>query len=133
MSTNMKKNMEEQMKFQKELILKQRQMQMATQIAMGRERFWYFQWFYYIAAAGLLMGAVIQKQPKIAAPLVPLSFAYAFQYDMCYGTMMERAMETADMLIVEHPLKFSLPPHSGIVDTEEYLRIMNIKDGKKVI
>lgn len=36
MSNNMKKNMEEQMKFQKELILKQRQLQMATQIAMMR-------------------------------------------------------------------------------------------------
>lgn len=85
---NMKKNMEEQMNFQKELILKQRQMQMATQIAMGRERLWYYQWFYFLAATGLLIGAVVQKQPKIAAPLVPLSFVYAFQYDMCYGTMM---------------------------------------------
>lgn len=34
--------MEAQMQFQKELILKQRQLQMATQIALGRERFWYF-------------------------------------------------------------------------------------------
>jgi hypothetical protein len=33
---NMKKNMENQMQFQKELILKQRQLQMATQIALGR-------------------------------------------------------------------------------------------------
>jgi hypothetical protein len=36
MGKNMKANMQEQQKFQKELILKQRQMQMATQIAMGR-------------------------------------------------------------------------------------------------
>lgn len=114
---NMKKNMQEQMQFQKELILKQRQMQMATQIAMARERFWYFQWFYYVAAIGLLVGSLAQKKPKILAPLVPLSFAYAFQYDMCYGRMMERAMETADTLIVEHPLKFALPVHSGIVDS----------------
>ncbi len=33
---NMKKNMESQMNAQKELILKQRQAQIATQIAMGR-------------------------------------------------------------------------------------------------
>jgi hypothetical protein len=32
----MKKNMEAQMNFQKELILKQRQAQLATQIALGR-------------------------------------------------------------------------------------------------
>ncbi len=36
MNTNMKANMQTQMHFQKELILKQRQTQMATQIAMGR-------------------------------------------------------------------------------------------------
>jgi len=36
MRSGMKKNMEEQMAFQKELILKQRQLQMATQVAMGR-------------------------------------------------------------------------------------------------
>jgi hypothetical protein len=32
---------------------------------------------------------------------------------------------------MENPLKFSIPPHSGIVSTEEYNKIMNIKDGKK--
>ena len=36
MKENMKENMDNQMKFQKELILKQRQLQMATQVAMGR-------------------------------------------------------------------------------------------------
>lgn len=36
MSENMKKNMEAQMAFQKDLIVKQRQTQMAMQIAMGR-------------------------------------------------------------------------------------------------
>ena len=36
MADGMKKNMGVQMAFQKELILKQRQMMMATQVAMGR-------------------------------------------------------------------------------------------------
>jgi uncharacterized membrane protein len=76
------------MKFQKELILKQRQLQLATQIAMTRERFWYFSNFAYVAAVGLTLGAIIRKDPRIAAPLVPIGFAYAFQYDMCYGNMM---------------------------------------------
>ncbi len=51
-------------------------------------------------------------------PLVPFSFAYAFQYDMLYGNMMERAMSEADTLLIEKPLKFVLPAHSGIVTTE---------------
>ena len=36
MSKNMKQNMEEQQNFQKGMILKQRQLQLAAQIAMGR-------------------------------------------------------------------------------------------------
>jgi hypothetical protein len=29
-------------------------------------------------------------------------------------------------------MKFVLPAHSGIVSTEEYYRIIGIKDGKKI-
>lgn len=32
-------------------------------------------------------------------PLVPFGFAYAFQYDMFYGNMMERAQAEAEILI----------------------------------
>ena len=133
MNKNMKANMDQQMNFQKELILKQRQMQMATQVAMGRERFWYYEKFVYTLSFFLVLGAIKNKNPQLLIPLIPLSFAYAFQYDMCYGTMMERAINTADTLVVDQPMKFVLPEHSGIVDRDEYFRIMNIKDGKKVI
>jgi hypothetical protein len=64
--------------------------------------------------------------------LVPFSLAYAFQYDMLYGNMMERAQLEADKLIIENPLKFALPAHSGIVSVEDYNKIMNIKDGKRI-
>ena len=76
------------MAFQKELMLKQRQVQLATQIALGRERFWYFQNFYYVAGTLFIIGAIATKNPKLAFPLVPLSFMYAFQYDMLYGNML---------------------------------------------
>jgi len=39
----------------------------------------------------LIIGAVVKKNPQLAIPLVPLSFVYAFQYDMLYGNMFERA------------------------------------------
>lgn len=100
---------------------------------MTRERFWYFSNFAYLAAIGLTLGAIAKKDPRIAFPLLPISFAYAFQYDMCYGNMMERVMSEADTLLVEKPLKFVLPAHSDIVSHEEYLRIMKIKDGKKEV
>lgn len=65
-------------------------------------------------------------------PLVPIGFTYAFQYDMFYGNMLERAQQETDQLLIEHPMKFVLPAHSGIVSTEEYYRIIGIKDGKKI-
>lgn len=51
----------------------------------------------------------------------------AFQYDMCYGTMLERARDEADRLIQVEPYKFYLPAHSGIVTTEEYEKIIGVK------
>lgn len=131
MSDNMKKNMEMQMAFQKELILKQRQMQMATQIAMARERFRYYSYFYWIGLPLALIGAIKKKNPQLLAPFLPITFIYAFQYDMCYGNLMERVLADVDDLITEHPTKFNIPANSGIVSMEEYNSILGIKDGKR--
>lgn len=118
MNANMKKNMEAQMQFQKELILKQRQLQMATQIALGRERLWYYQSFVIVAAFGLTALAIKKKDPRVMFPLVPFGFAYAFQYDLFYGDMMERAQKEAGKLLIDNPMKLVLPEHSGIVSME---------------
>lgn len=117
MDKNMKKNMEAQMQFQKELILKQRQMQLATTVAMGRERFWYYEKFVQLSSVCLIIGAFVRKDPRMAFPLVPFGFAYAFQYDLLYGNMLERAQIETDKLLVESPMKFMLPAHSGIAST----------------
>jgi hypothetical protein len=85
-----------------------------------------------LASIGLTGLAIKKKDIRAVFPLLPLGFAYAFQYDLFYGTMMERAQQEADKLIVENPLKFAIPAHSGIVSIEEYNKILNIKDGKKV-
>lgn len=55
---------------------------------------------------------------------------FAFQYDMCYGNMMERAREEADKLITEIPSKFFLPSHSGIVSQQEYETIIGLANKK---
>ena len=108
-------------------------MQLASQIAMGRERFWYYQVFYFTALFGLTIGAIRNKNPMTIGPLVPLTCAYFYQRDMLYGDMMERVQKEVDVLVVEEPMKFVLPRHSGIVEREEYLRIMGIEGGKKKI
>jgi hypothetical protein len=105
----MKKNMESQMAFQKELILKQRQAQLATQVAMARERFRYYSVFYWSVLPLAILGAIKQKNPALIVPLIPISCVYAFQYDMCYGDLMERVQAGADNLIVTNPRKFYLP------------------------
>ncbi len=47
--------------------------------------------FYFTLAPLLLIGAIVKKNPKLFVPIIPLSFAYAFQYDMFYKDMFERA------------------------------------------
>jgi hypothetical protein len=68
-----------------------------------------------LAGVGLTVIAILKKDPRPMIPLVPIGFAYAFQYDMFYGDMLERAQKEADKLLVEYPMKFVLPAHSGIV------------------
>lgn len=94
---------------------------------MGRQTFKYYSGFYYTVAFLCTVGAIKTKNPKLIIPLIPLSFVYAFQYDMCYGDMMERAIKEADALIVDNPYKFYLPDHSGIVSIPEYERILGLK------
>lgn len=66
---------------------------MAVQISIGRERFKYYSGFYFTTMFICTAGFIKTKKPQILAPLVPLSFAWAFQYDLYYGDMMERAMK----------------------------------------
>lgn len=75
----------------------------------------------------MIMAALKKKNPALIGPLVPLSFVLLFQYDMCYGNMMERIRRAADELITTNPYKFYLPEHSGIVTVEEYERIIGVK------
>jgi hypothetical protein len=97
--SGMKKNMENQMQFQKELILKQRQMQMANHIAMGRLRFEYFQYFYFTMIPIMLLGFYKKRNPSLMIPIIPMSFAYAYQYDLLHGSMFLRSRIIADQLI----------------------------------
>ena len=115
------------------MILKQRQTQMAFQIAMGRERFKYYQMFYFTLTPLMLIGAIVKKNPQFLAPIIPLSYAFAYQYDMLYKDMFERARIQADKLILEYPKMFYLPEHSGIVSLQDYEKILGLKNGKKVL
>ena len=70
---------------QKEMMLRQRQAHLAAQFAMGKERFLWYEVFYFTVAPLLIIGAVKNKNPQAVAPLFPLSFAYGYQYHMFRG------------------------------------------------
>ncbi|NXT22692.1 PLRKT protein, partial [Syrrhaptes paradoxus] len=67
-----------------------RERQTAMQIAWTREFLKYFGTFFGLAAIGLTAGAIKKKNLGVILPLVPLSFILAYQYDMGYGTLLQR-------------------------------------------
>ncbi|KFP25459.1 Plasminogen receptor (KT), partial [Colius striatus] len=67
-----------------------RERQTAMQIAWTREFLKYFGTFFGLAVAGLTAGAMKKKNPGVLVPIVPLSFIFAYQYDMGYGTLLQR-------------------------------------------
>uniref|UniRef100_A0A8C8BJ39 Plasminogen receptor with a C-terminal lysine n=1 Tax=Otus sunia TaxID=257818 RepID=A0A8C8BJ39_9STRI len=67
-----------------------RERQTAMQIAWTREFLKYFGTFFGLAAVGLTAGAIKKKNPGVLLPIVPLSFIFAYQYDMGYGTLLQR-------------------------------------------
>ena len=90
MAEGMAKNAVSMMNTQKKMSMQQRQLMMATQIAMGRERFRYMCYLYGLAYAGLPLIALKTKNPKMMFPLVPMGIFMAYNYDMLYGNMQIR-------------------------------------------
>ena len=98
---------------------------------MGKERFLWYEVFYFTAAPLLIIGALKGKNPQAVAPLFPLSFAYGYQYHMFRGDKQAWIRREAERLIREEPERFYLPEGNLLASREEYEEIMQIKrDGK---
>ncbi|NXK94903.1 PLRKT protein, partial [Formicarius rufipectus] len=67
-----------------------RERQAAMQIAWTREFLKYFGTFFGLSVVVLTTGAIKRKKPAILMPIFPLSFVFAYQYDMGYGTLLQR-------------------------------------------
>ncbi|XP_054842748.1 plasminogen receptor (KT) [Eublepharis macularius] len=76
-----------------------RERQMAMQIAWAREFLKYFGTFFGLAAVGLTAGAIKKKKPGLFLPMVPLSFILAYQYDMGYGSLLQRMKGEAENIL----------------------------------
>ncbi|XP_008046445.2 plasminogen receptor (KT) isoform X1 [Carlito syrichta] len=118
------KSMNENMKHQQEFMLmnaqlqlerqltmqnEMRERQMAMQIAWSREFLKYFGTFFGITAISLTAGAIKRKKPALLLPIVPLSFIFTYQYDLGYGTLLERMKGEAEEILEAEKNMLQLP------------------------
>ncbi|XP_074138954.1 plasminogen receptor (KT) [Sminthopsis crassicaudata] len=118
MLMNAQLQMERQLTIQNEM----RERQMAMQIAWTREFLKYFGTFFGLAVFGLTVGAIKKKQPVFFFPVVPLSFVFAYQYDMGYGTLLQRMKGEAEHILDIENSKLQLPKGMITFETIEKAR-----------
>jgi hypothetical protein len=124
MKTNMAENQKSMIQAQRELMLKQRQLQLAVEFSRGKERFYWYSVFY----AGVLIGTVaglLHGNKKLLLPCYPISFMWAYQYDLYYGNKQERIRKMAEEMIASEPERFWLPVNNLLISQEEYNAIFN--------
>jgi hypothetical protein len=86
-----------------------REKMLAQQLAMARERLYWWGSFYALASLGLIRGTMVRRQPWILGPLVPLTFVVAYQADLAYGNKMERVIAEADSMLEKERKMLALP------------------------
>ncbi|XP_078224650.1 plasminogen receptor (KT) isoform X1 [Callithrix jacchus] len=104
-SLHLQSQLERQLIMQSEM----RERQMAMQIAWSREFLKYFGTFFGLAAISLTAGAIKKKKPAFLVPIVPLSFILTYQYDLGYGTLLERMKGEAEDILETEKSKLQLP------------------------
>jgi hypothetical protein len=116
----MQRNTEVMMKKQSELMMKQRQLMIVHQFAMGKDRFMFYKYFFYTACFGITGNALKMRNPHLLAPLVPLGFVFAYQWDFYHGNKLNRVRHDAEQLLEIHPELFYPAMNSGILSETEY-------------
>ncbi|KAB1280039.1 Plasminogen receptor [Camelus dromedarius] len=101
----LEKTLERQLMMQNEM----RERQMAMQIAWSREFLKYFGTFFGIAAISLTAGAIKRKKPAFIVPIVPLGFVLIYQFDLGYGTLLQRMKGEAENILETEKSKLQLP------------------------
>ncbi|XP_040844818.1 plasminogen receptor (KT) [Ochotona curzoniae] len=105
MLMNSRLQLERQLMLQNEM----RERQMAMQIAWSREFLKYFGTFSGLATISLTAGAIKRKKPALLIPIVPLSFIFAYQCDLGYGTLLQRMKGEAEDILETDKSKLQLP------------------------
>ncbi|KAK2152073.1 hypothetical protein LSH36_340g02028 [Paralvinella palmiformis] len=113
---NMKKQQQFMLQNQRDAIERQIQMQnymreqaTAMQLATARERFNWWASFYTLALIASVTGYRLTKRPMPLVPMLPLTFVFGYQADLCYGNKMERIKKDALRILEEDPDLITLP------------------------
>ncbi len=110
--------------------------QAAVMLAARRDMFHFFGAFYAIAAP-LMIHKARSGSPAAAAPLLPLTFMFAYQFDAAYGGKVERIVDSAEKIMDEEPHLIRLPhgfPTVELIDSkiaQAALAAMQSRDLKK--
>ncbi|XP_059214692.1 plasminogen receptor (KT) [Centropristis striata] len=115
---NSRLQMERQILMQNQM----RERQMAMQIAWSREFLNYFGAFFALTTVGLTAGAIKRKRPFLLAPIVPLSFIFAYQMDSAYGTLIYRMRGEAETIMTSEHERLDLPHGTPTFDSIEKAR-----------
>uniref|UniRef100_A0A3Q4HUJ6 Plasminogen receptor, C-terminal lysine transmembrane protein n=1 Tax=Neolamprologus brichardi TaxID=32507 RepID=A0A3Q4HUJ6_NEOBR len=118
MLMNARLQMERQILMQNQM----RERQMAMQIAWSREFLKYFGSFFAVATVGLTAGAIKRKNPGLLAPIIPLSFIFAYQMDSAYGTLINRMRGEAEDIMETENDRLQLPQGTPTFESIEKAR-----------
>ena len=110
------------------MIMKNRQVELATKKAMAKERLKYYGSYYALCLLGAPIILYKTKSPAYLGKLFVMTIGLSFQYDMAYGTLLLRAREEAGRTIKEEPERFFLPAGSGICTQREYNKILGLPE-----
>ncbi len=106
-------------------MLKQIQLMLAHQFAIGKDRFEFYKYFYGFSLCGLLARAFNSRNSYILAPLVLLSFVFAYQWDIYCGNKMNRVRKDAEEMIKNNPELFYPAYNNMILSEEEYKEVIS--------
>ena len=125
MKKSMADNQQSMMNAQMEMAMRRREVQMAVNIAWSRDLLLYIGSF--TGTLALVGTALMVKKgnPAGLIPVFPLSFVCAYQYDMGYGTKMNRIQAEAGRILDEEWRKgdnnrFLLPPNNVLMSRQKY-------------
>jgi hypothetical protein len=105
---------------QKIMMLGQREMMMASQVAKMRDDFRWLCAFDGTVLTLVTLGFLKTHNPRLLIPWVPMSFSLAYFYDAAYGTKFDRIRLGTEELLKNERAKFTVPAGNRMMSPEEY-------------